>query len=74
MKISTYHVSNFGSFAPRGVYQENGFVTYHDSPRYAKATVDKLNEWAESEKSAIRNAALTQKAERILAAWQCNNS
>ena len=70
MKYKIYHISNFGSFAPQGVSEENGYVKYHDSPRYDNANFEQLNDWAESRISLVRNAALTEIAERNVQSWR----
>lgn len=73
MKTKSYHISNLGSFAPSAATTEDGYVTYHDSPRYGEATDEKLNEWAKSRTKTVRNAAVTEIAERALSVWQKNN-
>jgi hypothetical protein len=71
MKTRTYHVSNFGSFRPNAVADTEGYVTYHDSPRYRKATIVQLEEWAENGRTlAVRNAAATEIAQRALNTWR----
>lgn len=70
MKTRTYHITNLGSFAPRGCAGQDGYVIYHDSPRYAKATEGQLATWRESRSKAVRNAALTEIAERSLQVWR----
>jgi len=74
MKTKSYHISNFGSFAPAGATARDGYVTYHDSDRYGSATEAQLDAWSESRNVAVRNAALTEKAERRLAKWQKGNA
>jgi hypothetical protein len=74
VKTKSYHVSNFGSFRPAAVTDTEGYVTYHDSPRYAAATDDQLTEWAETGRTlAVRNAAATEIAERKLNEWRKGN-
>jgi len=73
MKTKTYHLSNLGSFAPSGVTNNGGYVTYHDSPRYDSASESKLRDWSESRISSIRNAALTELAERSIESWRKGN-
>ena len=74
MKLKSYHSSNLGSFAPRQASQDSeGYITYHASERYATATESQLDGWAESRVAAVRNAALTEFAERALAGWQKKN-
>lgn len=65
MKTASYHSSNFGSFA-----FTTGYVTYHVSPRYAKASDAQLAEWESSRLKAVRNAAKTERAERAISAWR----
>jgi hypothetical protein len=69
MKTSTYHITHFGSFAPN-IADGDGYVTYHCSERYQRATDAQLAMWAESRYTAVRNAALTEQCERRLAAWR----
>lgn len=73
MKTKSYHISNLGSYAPSQIADSNGYVTYHDSERYSKATDEQLAEWAESRVKAVRNAAITEQAERELSKWQKGN-
>ena len=73
MKTKSYHVSNFGKFAP-AISSNDGYVVYHDSPRYGAATDEQLEAWTESRNKAVRNAALTEQAERRLGEWQKNNA
>ena len=70
MKTKTYHVSNLGSFGGVVSPDANGYVTYHDSPRYDKATDKQLADWAESTIRAVRNAAKTEMAERGIREWR----
>lgn len=72
MKTKSYHKSNLGSFAP-SISTNDGYITYHDSPRYAKASEEQLEEWAGARIAAVRNAALTEQAERALGEWRKNN-
>ena len=72
MKTKTYHVTNLGSFAPTGLADNEGYVRYHVSPRYGKATDSQLADWADSRSIAVRNAAITEQCERRLADWQKN--
>jgi len=74
MKTNSYHISNLGSYAYSHIADSNGYVTYHDSPRYGKATDEQLDEWAESRSKAVRNAAITEQAERQLSKWQKENA
>lgn len=73
MKTKTYHVSNLGSFGGVVSPDANGYVTYHDSPRYAKATSEQLADWSESPTRAVRNAAKTELAERGIQHWRSAN-
>jgi hypothetical protein len=70
MKTRTYHISNFGNMAPLGVDCVNGYVTIHESIRYSSATVEQLNTWTTSRLSAVRDAALTELANRDLQEWR----
>ena len=70
MKTKTYHISNMGKFAPTGCADSTGYVTYHDSQRYRKATDEQLAEWSESRVKSVRNAAKTEVAERALSEWR----
>lgn len=70
MKTRSYHISNFGRYAPIHIADASGFVTYHDSDRYGKATDQQLGEWSESRIKAVRNAAITEQAERKLEEWR----
>ncbi len=71
MKIKSYHITNLGSFSPRGVTVDSqGYVTYHAAARYSTATSDQLSDWSQSRIRAVRNAALTEIAERKLSQWQ----
>jgi len=70
MKTTTYHISNFGRMAPSGVEIDNdGYVTIHDSPRYAQADKSLLEHWACSKLVKVRNAARTEIANRRVAEW-----
>jgi hypothetical protein len=73
MKTRSYHISNLGSYAPYHIADNNGYVTYHDSDRYVTASDEQLAEWAESRTKAVRNAAITEQAERKLGEWQKGN-
>lgn len=67
MTTATYHKSNLGSYAPAGLLADMaGFVTYHKAARYAQATDEQLAKWACCRIKAVRNAALTEQAERRL--------
>jgi hypothetical protein len=68
MKTKSYHKSNLGSYAPH-ISTNDGYITYHDSPRYAKASQEQLEEWAGSRIEAVRNAALTEQGKRALGEW-----
>ena len=70
MKTKSFHKSNLGSFCPPS-FNRVDYVVYHDSPRYAKAGLEQLEHWAGSSNiKAVRNAALTELAERELAKWR----
>lgn len=71
MKIRRYHVSKFGLFGGGVVADADGYVTYHDSPRYAAATDEQLKDWAANAKTlAARNAARTEINKRRLNEWR----
>jgi len=71
MKTKTYHRTNLGSYFPSGAsVDSSGYVTYHDSPRYSRATESQLRDWAESRIGSVRNPAVTEIAERALDAWR----
>lgn len=73
MTTATYHISNLGSYAPAGIAAFDGYVIYHKSVRYARASDEQLAAWTESRIKAVRNAAVTEQAERKLAKWQRSN-
>ena len=70
MKTKSFHHSNMGSYAPRGYADNEGYITYHDSPRYAAASMSKLLEWENSRAKVGRAAAATEIAERALQDWR----
>lgn len=70
MKTKAYHITNLGAFAPHGCAGRDGYVTYHDSPRYADATDAQLEQWVHKGRKAVRNAALTEIAERQIEQWR----
>jgi len=71
MKTKSYHHSNLGSYAPSGATRDSqGYITYHVSPRYASASQEQLDTWSEGKNTAVRNAALTEIAERALKIWR----
>jgi hypothetical protein len=72
MVIANFHVSNFGSFT-QGFESSNGYVYYHDHPRYEKASDEKLAEWTQSRIKAVRNAAFAEINQRALQAWRKSN-
>ena len=47
----------------------NGYIEYHDSPRYAKASIAQLEEWAIARIKIVRNAARIELANRKIRAW-----
>lgn len=73
MKTQKYHTSNLGKFAPTEHSDRQGYVTYHDSPRYTNASNEQLQEWLESRSALVRAAAATEIAERDIAAWRKSN-
>lgn len=71
MKTKTFHVSNFGSFAGGLVADQEGYVTYHASDRYGKASDAQIAELAATGRTlAIRNAAQAEINERELNKWR----
>ena len=70
MRTKTYHHSNLGSFAPRELADNAGYIRYHDSPRYSSASYEQLAKWAESPTRAVRAAAITEQCERRLEDWR----
>lgn len=60
-------MGSYGAYLPT---DNQGYVTIHDSPRYADATEEQLAEWVESRTKAVKAAALTEQAERGLKDWQ----
>lgn len=73
MKTKSFHASNMGSFGGCLPTDSQGYVTIHDSPRYARATDDQLAEWTESKMKAVCAAALTEQANRNLRDWMAKN-
>lgn len=73
VKTKTYHISNFGSMTPAGVDCVDGYVTIHDSTRYSDATVQQLHTWTTSRLPAVRDAALTELANREVQNWRNSN-
>ena len=69
MKTKSFHHSNMGSYAP-ACADRGGYITIHDSPRYGRASAEKLAAWADSRVALVRNAAMTELAERGLRKWQ----
>lgn len=75
MKTKSYHYTMLGSYTPSAATRDSqGYITYHASPRYAAATEEQLEEWSESRNTAVRNAAVTEIAERALKVWQSANA
>ena len=70
MKTKTYHHTNLGSFAPRELADNAGYIRYHDSPRYSSASDKQLEEWAGSFIKPVRAAAITEQCERRLEDWR----
>lgn len=69
MKKSSTHISNFGKFAPIGA-NDNGYIEYHDSKRYARASIAQLEEWeADAKMQIVRNAARIELANRRIRDW-----
>lgn len=71
MKTKTYHINHFGAFGVGVVTDTEGYVIYHDSRRYSKATEVQLLRWVDTSLSlAVRNAAQTELNERCLEEWR----
>ena len=70
MKTITFHKSSLGKFASHRIADEEGFITIHDSSRYAMAAVAELTAWETSRFAPIRNAAMVEMAARKLSAWR----
>ena len=71
MKTKNYHHTHLGSYVPAGAQRDRqGYITYHASPRYGAASPEQLDIWAESRTAVVRNAALTEIAERALQTWR----
>ena len=66
MKYQIFHETNFGFFTPRHLLDANGFITVHDSPRYASATDKQLDQWCESRLSTVRAAAEVEQRKRAM--------
>jgi hypothetical protein len=73
MKTKKIHASVFGWFAPTHLEDEEGYIVFHDSPRYAKATDESLERWALRKNVIIRNAAEVEQRSRLMAEWQEEN-
>jgi hypothetical protein len=73
MKTKSYHINNLGAFAVTSIADSMGYVKYHDSTRYKSASESQLDDWSISRLSAVRNAAITEYAERALNKWQENS-
>lgn len=72
MKTASYHISNFGKFAPTEISDNMGFVEYHDSPKYEKMSDAQLNALQSHRLRLVRNAAITEIASRAVAKWRSN--
>lgn len=58
MKTARTHITNFGSFLPAFRHDFQGYITYHDSPKYNAMTKDELRQtMSEHRLSACRAAA-----------------
>lgn len=69
MKKRSVHQSNFGAFAPIGA-NVGGYIEYHDSPRYSRASIAQLEEWeADARMEIVRNAARIELANRRIRKW-----
>ena len=72
MKVRTVHVNNFGNFAPPGSdYQ--GYITYHDDPRYEEATDAQLQQWLNSNVPLVQAAVRVERANRAIQRWRENS-
>lgn len=70
MKTVEIHASNLGKYATW-----SGYITCHDSPKYAKLSAEDLEEIAASHRlSAVRNAATVELASRRVERWQHANA
>ena len=72
MKTASYHIGNFGKFAPTEIADNMGFVEYHDSPKYTKMTNAQLDALQSHRLRLVRNAAITEIASRAVAKWRSN--
>ena len=70
MKTREIHTTTLGRFAPVHASDSSGHITFHDSPRYGRATAAQLELWADSRLAAVRAAAEIELAERRVAAWR----
>jgi hypothetical protein len=70
MKTKSCHKTNLGSFAGRLVADGDGYVCYHDHTRYAKASDEQLEQWAQSMSLSVANAAELELASRALDRWR----
>ena len=74
MKSRRYHVSVFGRIFPQGVSVDgDGYVYYHDSSRYGEASKEQLSKWCASRYILVRNAALTELADRRVSEWRASS-
>lgn len=72
MKTHKFHHSELGLYAPADHVAKDGYITIHDSPRYARAKRDKLIEWCDTARSPyVRAAAAVELADRELTEWRC---
>lgn len=72
MKTANYHISNFGKFAPTEIADRMGFVDYHDSQKYEKMSDAQLSALRSHRMRLVRNAAITELANRAAAKWRDN--
>ena len=71
MKTRTFHHSLLGIFAPSAHEDHDGYITIHDSPRYARASLEQLSKWRVGARSPlVRAAAAVELAERALDEWR----
>jgi hypothetical protein len=71
MKTRDVHVNNFGIFRPCVKPDFHGYVTIHDSNRYASMSHEDLEDLIVNHRlSAVRAAAAVEIADRAVANWQ----
>lgn len=58
------HMSVVGVFRSKCSINDDGYIEYHDSPRYSLATLSKLHHWLIKGSSLVRNAAAIELSTR----------